>query len=128
MGPRRIPGQPPGFSDPLKDMLGPGRRRTDHPLVVGTIVLCVGVTALSGIATVAGVYSMKAAVESSYHYAVERDKTARNVRSDLARALETQRSTLLRVCINVARTKDDVNACYEEPRLSVPPSQKEKEK
>jgi hypothetical protein len=105
---------------PFRDFIGPGRRRTDHPVVVGTIVLCLGVSALMSILGVVGLYSLNANLMTARRISESREAESVRMRTHYVKALESQRAALLNVCKNTARTKAEIEACFEEPSSRMP--------
>lgn len=96
---------------PFRDFVGPGRRRTDHPLVVGTIVLCLGITTLTSIIQIAATVWAGSQVKAWMDGQHEKDHQTEKVRMALFRNTEASNIVLRRLCLNTAKTDKDQQEC-----------------
>lgn len=110
-----------GVFKPFNDYLGPGRRRTDNPLVIATIVLLIGLIALSEIAQLAATVWAGASVRQMIQEQRARDKVVAEVRGGLIESHETQLGVLRRVCFNTAKTAADTKECLALPKPVLAP-------
>lgn len=111
----RVARRPIARRNPFLDFVGPGRRRTDHPWVVGTIVLCCGLITLASIAQIGA--TLWAGTQVAL--LIERDRQDKTqvaaMRQALVQHAESQTQTLRRVCLNSARTDNDRLDCLAPP-------------
>lgn len=114
--PRKDRRTPPAAS-PFRDLVGPGRRRTDHPLVVGTIVLCLGLMTLSSIVQIAATLWAGSQVQLMLERELQRTQETTSMRQTIIQNAQVQAAMLRRVCLNVAKTENDRADCM----ASVPP-------
>lgn len=98
-------------SNPFLDFTGPGRRRTDHPFVVATIVLLLTITALSQLGLLAA--TIWAGSQLGYMVRTERlrDAAADETQRRLLSAADISQRTLIRVCLHLAKTQDEIKEC-----------------
>ena len=101
-----------------------GRRRTDHPLVVGMIVICLGVTALTQIGTFIAAVRIGSFLFEADERHLKKEKESNDVRARILKAFEDQRYALLRVCVNGAKTEKDLNDCRLPSTTGLPRSDK----
>ncbi len=99
-----------GF-DPFRDFLGPARRRTDHPLVVGVIVLSIVIIALGTLLQIAGTFWVGSQVGVALRQAEARERKSLRVREALYKTSEAQGIVLRRLCLNTARTDAEKADC-----------------
>jgi hypothetical protein len=102
---------------PLEDYVTPGRRKTDNPLIVGVVVLCLGVTALSGIFQITATLWAGSQLRTLLDKQAERDTVVDNARARLFKSTEAQAIVLRRLCLNTARDEKERSEC-----LSVAPA------
>lgn len=106
---------------PLEDFVAPGRRRTDNPLTVGVIVICLGLITIIGIVQTVVMAWAGAQFRVVLDGFAERDRTAADVRRKLFQNTEAQSLVLRRLCLNSARTESDQKECLTVgPTLDVP--------
>lgn len=112
---------------PFQDFLGPARRRTDHPLVVGVIVLCLGIMAVASLLQITATVWAGSQLKVLLDGQKARDAEVDRVRERLFKNTQAQGYVLRRLCLNT--TKGDPEAQKEclavGPPLSTTPSQKE---
>ena len=97
--------------DPFREFVRPGRRRTDHPLVVGTIVLCLGITTITGIVSVGLQYALASRLSQDTLKQERRAVETTAVRAALVENMRSQASLLRRVCVNVAKSDAEREEC-----------------
>ena len=136
MASRRTPTQPPTGAvapspasprltqrmvRPLEEFVAPGRRRTDNPLTVGVIVLCLGLITIIGIVQTVVIAWAGAQLRSQLDRIDARDKTTAEVREKLFKNTEAQALVLRRLCINTAKSPDEQKDCLSVgPALTLP--------
>jgi hypothetical protein len=98
-------------SSPFKDFLGPARRRTDHPLVVGMIVLCLVVITVGTLVQIVGTFWAGSQVRLALAQSEARDRKTMRVREALYKNTEAQALVLRRLCLNTARSEADQKEC-----------------
>ncbi|HJR01823.1 MAG TPA: hypothetical protein VKA83_09340 [Methylomirabilota bacterium] len=98
-------------TDPLTEFVQPGRRRTDHPLVVGTIVLCLGLITLGTIFQIVAQVVLARTIETALEHNEARVVETQKARAALVEHLRVQTDLVRRVCVNVARNPADVQDC-----------------
>ena len=108
---RQAPARPAVSTGPFADFTGPGRRRTDHPAVVGTLVVCVGIIALASVLQIFAVLSMGSQLQFLLDYQKQDRQETASMRSTIIRNAETQATIIRRTCLNVARTENDRADC-----------------
>jgi len=96
---------------PLKDFIGPGRRRSDHPLVVGTIVLCCGIIAIGTAVQVGATLWAGSQVKILLEKDQKRDASTDNMRRTIIKYSEAQATVMRTVCLNVAKSERDRADC-----------------
>lgn len=101
----------PQAAGPFHDLVGPGRRRSDHPLVVGTIVLCLGLIALSSIVQIAATLWAGAQVQLMVEREQNRVLETSGIRDTIILNAQVQATVLRRLCLNVAKTDNDRADC-----------------
>lgn len=107
---------------PLQEFVGPGRRKTDNPLVVGVIVLCLGIIATSSIVQITATLWAGSQLRTLLDTQAARDNEVNKVRERLFKNTEAQAIVLRRLCLNVARDEKEKTECLAVgPTLNVPP-------
>ncbi len=101
----------PRRPDPLSDFVGPARRRTDHPIVVGTIILCLGITTISALVQVGALLWMGDKIAIAVESEKRRDVETAGMRATIILNAEKQENILRRLCLNSARTLGDQQEC-----------------
>ena len=118
---------PPRPWTPFQDLLGPARRRTDHPLVVGIIVLCLGITAVTSLLQITATVWAGSQLKVLLDGQKARDAEVDRVRERLFKNTQAQAYVLRQLCLNT--TKGDSKAQQEclavGPTLSTTPPPKE---
>ena len=102
---------------PFRDFKGPARRRTDHPLVVGTIVLCLGVMTVSSILLIVATLWAGSQAKEMIEQSRKREQAATVMREGLAKNAESQALVLRRLCLNLSQSARDKEDC----RILAPP-------
>lgn len=96
---------------PFRDFVGPGRRRTDHPIVVATIVLCLGLITVISIAQMVTMIWVGNQVKVAIDGEKRRDGETKSMRETIIKAAEAEANILRRVCLNVAKSERDQQEC-----------------
>lgn len=109
--PERSRSEPPRVFNPFQEFLGPARRRTDHPLVVGVIVLGVVIIAIGTLLQIAGTFWVGNQVGIALRQAEARERKSLRVREALYKTTEAQAIVLRRLCLNTARTDAEKADC-----------------
>lgn len=111
--------------NPVKVFLGPGRRRSDQPLIVITIVLCLGISMIASILQVTATLWAGSQVNNWFKRQAVTARETTEVRQQLVKQAEVSAMVLRRVCLNVAKTDADKQECLiiapPPPPGSVPP-------
>jgi len=102
---------------PLDDYVHPGRRKTDNPLVVGVIVLCLGIIAVGSIIQITATIWAGSQIKVLLDGQKLRDEETARVRQSLFKSTEAQSLVLRRLCLNVAKDEKEKSEC-----LSVGPA------
>lgn len=102
---------PPPPAQPFRDFVGPGRRRTDHPLIVGTIVLCCALMVIFSLAQCFVTLWLGAQIRALVELKDADAQAATNMRQSLSAAMEAQGRMVRRACLNTAKTTNDVADC-----------------
>ena len=106
---------------PFEEFVKPGRRRTDHPLVVGTIVLCLGILTVTALLLLMAQWTLGQHIKAAIAKNDARDVETQALRLAFRQNMQAQASLLRRVCFNVARTEADQREC-EADRKGGPPN------
>lgn len=101
-------------------MTYPARRRTDNPLVVGTIVLCLGITALASIIQITVTLWAGSQLKQQMEQQQARDDQLVKRREFLTKNTEAQAMVLRRLCLNVARDDKEKAECLAAAPAPVP--------
>lgn len=107
----RVAARPRPTFDPFRSFLGPARRRTDHPLVVGVIVLGVVIIAIGTLLQIGGTFWVGNQVGVALRQAEARERKSLRVREALYKTTEAQAVVLRRLCLNTARTDAEKTDC-----------------
>ena len=96
---------------PFQDFIAPGRRRTDNPLVVGTIFLCVTLITIAAGAQIVCMIWFGNQLKLAAGVARAREAKSDVIRQALFKNTESQAIVLRRLCLNTAKTDDDKKEC-----------------
>lgn len=97
--------------EPFRDFVGPARRRTDHPLVVATIVLCLGLITVAAIIQIAATFWAGSQVKLQLDGQRARDLQTEAMRTTIIKHGESQAIVLRRLCLNVSKTDEQKQEC-----------------
>lgn len=96
---------------PFRDFVGPARRRTDHPWVVGTIVLCLGMTTLASIVQITVLAWAGSQVKEMILLNTAETERSAEARKVILKDSEQEAMVLRRVCLNTAKDDSDRREC-----------------
>lgn len=108
---RQVPAPAPRKFSPFSDFVGPARRRTDHPLVVGTIVLCCGLIAIGSVLQIGATLWAGSQVKVLIDKDRERDVATETMRTTIIKFSESQAMVMRMVCLNTAKSEKDRADC-----------------
>lgn len=100
-----------GALKPLENFVQPGRRKTDNPMVVGTIILCLGITAIASLLQITATLWAGSQLKESMEQAKKRDDRTLERRTFLTKTAEAQAVVLRRLCLNLARDDKEKAEC-----------------
>src|ERR1043166_8948317 len=93
--------------EPIREFLGPARRRTDNPIVIATFMLLLGVIAVSCMTLIAINAWSGMQTKIMIDEQRRRDKASDEIHQFLVKANDRQLSLLMRFCVNSAKTPTD---------------------
>ncbi len=96
---------------PFRDFTAPGRRRTDNPLVVGTIFLCVILLTIAAGAQIVCTIWFGNQLKGAMVSVQTREARTDAIRQSLFKNTEAQAVVLRRLCLNTARSDEDKKEC-----------------
>ena len=107
---------------PMEAYIHPGRRRTDNPLVVGIVVLCLGIIAVGMIVQISATVWAGSQVKILLDGQLARDQQVHDVRERLFKNTEAQAFVLRRLCLNTLKDEKERAECLViGPNLTTPP-------
>jgi hypothetical protein len=96
---------------PFQAFLGPARRRTDHPLVVGTIIICLGLSTAFLMLQLVAVIWAGTQVANLMAQQLDDRAASKAMRTSIIRSTEAQARIIARICYNTARDEKDRGEC-----------------
>jgi hypothetical protein len=106
---------------PFRDFVGPGRRRTDNPTVVATIVLCLGMITLGALLQIVTLFWVGWQINEALEYQKRREGQTLTFRTHFIQQMETVTQIMRRTCLQVATTDDEKTECL--APLPTPPAE-----
>lgn len=95
----------------IEEYVTPGRRRTDNPLVVGTVVLCLGIIAVGQVVQTGATLWAGSQVKVLLTTQKTRDEETDLNRARLFKNTEAQINVVRRLCLNTAKDDKDKTEC-----------------
>ena len=100
-----------GMAGAIDEYIHPARRRTDNPMVIGTIVICLGILVVTNIVNIAAVLwagsQVRVSLDTSKTMALDADR----FRKGFAKNIEAQAIVLRRLCLNTSKEERDRTEC-----------------
>jgi hypothetical protein len=108
-------------TNPIREFLHPGRRRTDNPLVVGLVVMGIVFIAVCSAMSTFAAWAMSGTFERFSAEMRQIQQESLKVRGTVISSLDENSKALYRLCVISAKTREEAQNCTAPKPFMVPP-------